>query len=79
MLGCWASSGDLASANACKEAAKRLHECMAKPVRFFLQISILQSSRLMEDVVGDDDEQKVAGKARVPSINYHLSRLGSSS
>lgn len=33
MLGCWASAGDLASAGACKESAKKLHECMMKPVR----------------------------------------------
>lgn len=32
MLGCWASAGDLTSAAACRESAKRLHECMAKPV-----------------------------------------------
>merc|ERR1712230_38960 len=33
MLGCWASSGDLVNAKDCREAAIRLHECMAKPVR----------------------------------------------
>ncbi|ORY87508.1 hypothetical protein BCR35DRAFT_289601 [Leucosporidium creatinivorum] len=49
MLGCWASAGDLVGANACKESAKKLHECMSKP--------------------------QVGGKARVSSINYHLSRL----
>ncbi|TNY17803.1 hypothetical protein DMC30DRAFT_419428 [Rhodotorula diobovata] len=31
MLGCWASSGDLVNAKDCREAAIRLHECMAKP------------------------------------------------
>ncbi|KAI5474475.1 hypothetical protein MNV49_003220 [Pseudohyphozyma bogoriensis] len=50
MLGCWASSGDLMSSAACKESAKKLHECMSKP-------------------------QGPKGKPRVPTINYHLSRL----
>lgn len=34
MLSCWASSGDLASSSMCKDAAKKLHECMSKPVRY---------------------------------------------
>lgn len=33
MLSCWASSGDLASSTACRDAAARLQECMRKPVR----------------------------------------------
>lgn len=31
MLSCWASSGDLASSTACRDAAARLQECMRKP------------------------------------------------
>ena len=31
-LSCWASYGDVTSTTQCKDAAKRLHECMAKPV-----------------------------------------------
>ena len=41
MLGCWASQGDLAGAGQCKDAAKRLHECMMKPVSCLASLAAL--------------------------------------
>lgn len=67
MLGCWASAGDLASAGACKESAKKLHECMLKPVRPPLPPQVPSN--------GFSRAQQPKGKPRVSSINYHLSRL----
>jgi len=49
MLGCWASAGDLVGANACKESAKKLHECMSKPVswlNFHLSAAFAHSALL---------------------------------
>lgn len=69
MLSCWATHGDVTSSTQCKEAAKRLHECMAKPVS--VSPSVVAPNRLADA----PRTQQIGGKARVSSINYHLSRL----
>lgn len=73
MLGCWASKADLASAHECRESAKRLHECMSKPVRlpFFTILRLEGELITVCFAVG----QNAKGKARVPTVNFALARF----
>lgn len=81
MLSCWASAGDLVNAKECRDSAKRLHECMAKPVR--LSSRPLPSSERRTGPFAHLHDfsspfprlQTVGGRAKVSTVNYHLSKL----
>lgn len=84
MLGCWASSGDLANVSHCREASKRLFECMAKPVSLVLLLcaraGLDRSDRMGLGLIFAfvllirTTLQTIKGKPRVSSINYRLSK-----
>lgn len=74
MLSCWASSGDLASSTACRDAAARLQECMRKPVRLNPLALLDERGTNTWSLHAPPHEQQAKGKPRVSSINYLLAR-----